>query len=706
VGPKETIFDSTNPLGLFSSLINNNNHALGGKNSFSVPPPQIAGRKFRPSFGLINFANNGHLEFLEHFARNLNQEVLAEKVDPVIGREEETENLIRILMRKFKNNPVLVGDPGVGKTALISALASKIINREVPPALSNCVIYSLDLGLLVAGTTFRGEFEERFKNVIEEAEKNPNVILFIDEIHNLIGAGSAQGSLDAANIMKPALARGLIRCIGATTSEEYHKYVEKDGALERRFQPIWVKEPSLKKTELILEGVKKYYEKFHRVKIAPEAIKKAVFLANRFIPDRFMPDKALDLIDETASFVVMDEYRKSSAKQFQRLTLQKEKIEKMKNRIVQNNDLDLAEALLKNERDLKLLMDRVAKKVKQEKKFLPIVSEKDVITILAKKLNLPPELLAETTDERVDRLPQALKEKIKGQNEAVKTIVSTLKRSLTGIADPLRPSVSLLFVGPTGVGKTYLAKVLAKEIFLRSDALIRVDMSEFGEKHTASKLLGSPPGYVGYGERSDFMEKVRKNPYSLLLFDEIEKAHPEIFNLFLQILEDGHLTDATGKKINFKNTLIVFTSNLIGSEFTKKTLGFGGKKGSLKKQTIPETVIRRRLEEFLKPEFINRLTEIIPFNPLGKKELKAIAKLEIEKLQKRLRKKKNLILEVDPKTEEWLANKSLDNKEGVRLLRKSIQRDLEEKIAAYLTSKKIKKNSLQVTVSEQQIKVS
>ncbi len=703
IGPQNVIFDSNNEnkdkteetikngnfvneiSGFFSSLIEKS-FRLQQRKGFSVPPPQIAGRKFKPSFGLINFEETeSSLPFLDHFARNLNREVLDKKVDPVIGREKETEKLIRILVRKLKNNPVLVGEPGVGKTALVTALAAKIINRDVPPSLSKSIIYSLDMGLLVAGTTFRGEFEERFKNVIEEAEKNPQVILFIDEIHNLVGAGSAQGSLDAANIMKPALARGLIRCIGATTSEEYQKYIEKDGALERRFQPVWVKEPSLKETETILLGLKEHYENFHRVIITSETIHKTVMLANRFLADRFMPDKAIDLLDETASYVVMNHYRQSNSERLEKLSLQKEKIEKLKEIIVEQNDLELAESLLKNERDLNFLIDQVKIKADEESKERPIVTPRDVTSVLAEKLDLPEQLISENISSQLSNLLKNLESKIKGQNKALERLTRTLQRSFTGIADPGRPACALLLLGPSGVGKTYTAKILAKKLFLREDALIRVDMSEFSEKHTSSKLVGSPPGYVGYGERTGFIEKVRKNPYSLLLFDEIEKAHPEIFNLFLQILEDGHLTDGTGRKINFKNTLVVFTSNAFTQEIAKSPLGFKENKEA-KENNLSEESIKKKLESFLKPEFINRLSETIAFESLDRKALGEIAKLELNKLKKRM-EKKGIMIRLAPKVNEFLAEKSFSPKEGVRLLRRKIQREVEEKLAEKIATK-------------------
>lgn len=678
----------------FSSLLKKRN---GNLNNTS---PQSFLNNARPSFGMIMGGAEKKKSFLEHFGRNLNEDVARGKADPVIGRDKEIEELVRTLIRRSKNNPVLVGDPGVGKTAIVSGLAQKIVDREVPPSLIGKKVISLDLGLLVAGTSFRGEFEDRFKRVLEEAEGDPNVIIFIDELHNLVGAGSAQGSLDAANIIKPALARGLLRCIGATTGEEYSRYIEKDGALERRFQPIWVKEPNKIDATKILKGLRKHYEDYHNVKIADRAIDKTVDLANRYINDRFLPDKAIDLLDEAAAFVVQDEHRQGTTSRLQSIEKQKERLSILKEKMVQNGNLDLAADLQKDEKELNRVIKDLQVKVAEERRLIPVVDDSDVAQVLAKKLNIPFELIMEDATERLEDLAKKLKENMKGQNKVIDRVSATLKRSLVGIADPERPATAFLFVGPTGVGKTYLAKLLAKEIFLKPEALIRVDMSEFNEKHTVSRLLGSPPGYVGHGEYNVFTDKIRKNPYSVVLFDEIEKAHPEVFHIMLQVLEDGFLTDGNGKKISFRKSIIIFTSNLGNDEFLKRAMGFSdnektdsysGKKSSIesKNNKREKTMVKKKLREFLKPEFLNRLSEIVFFQPLGNSEIKEITKIELTKLSKRLLATKKIKLVVDKDVIKILAQKCVSRNDGVRIIRRLIQKKIEEPIAHGILAGKI-----------------
>jgi len=655
----------------------------------------------RPSFGIMPPMGAGpkqekEVKFLDYFGRDLNREVTLGKTDPVVGREKEVDDLICILMRRTKNNPVLVGEPGVGKTAIVSGLARKIVEKEVPPAMVDKRVVALDLSLLVAGTSFRGEFEDRFKRVLQEAEDDSKVILFIDELHNLIGAGSAQGSLDAANIIKPALARGSLRCVGATTVEEYHRYIEKDGALERRFQPVWVKEPSLAQTVKILKGIRRHYEDFHSVKISDRAIAETVRLANRYLTDRFLPDKAIDLLDESAAYVVADEHRQGTTKKLQRLETQLEKLCQMKEKMVQENNLEMAASLLKSEKELTRVIRDLEKRVLAERQFIPVVDERDVAEVLARKLNLPSELIMESPTQKLSELAKELNKKLKGQPEAIEEVAATLKRTLAGIADPERPATALLFVGPTGVGKTYLAKLLTRELFVKPDALVRIDMSEFNEKHTVSRLLGSPPGYVGYGEANNFTDKIRKNPYSLILFDEIEKAHPDVFHILLQVLEDGFLTDGLGRKINFRNTLIVFTSNLGNDEFLRETMGFDQIGNEQAAQTIgkkEKNLIKQKLEDFLRPEFLNRLSNVVYFKPLTFSEVKEIAVLEVKKLKKRLSAAKKISLTVDAKMIKDIARKSLNKKEGVRILRRLIQREIEEPIAQLLLEGKIERGA-------------
>lgn len=648
---------------------------------------------YRPPFGLVMPNAPKTENFLGYFSRDLNRETMAGKIDPIIGRDKEIDDLITILIRKSKNNPVLVGEPGVGKTAIVAGLARKIVEKDVPPMLLGKKILTLDLGLLVAGTSFRGEFEDRFKRVIEEAENDPSVILFIDEMHNLVGAGSAQGSLDAANIIKPALARGEMRCIGATTIEEYQRYIEKDGALERRFQPIWVQEPSAQDTVKILKGIRRFYEEYHAVKISDLAIKEAVKLSRRFQSDRFLPDKAIDLMDESAAFVVRDEHNRGTTKKLQRLLLQREKLVRIKEKMVRNNNMEVAASIKKSERELEKIILELEQKVNEERKFIPVVDERDVAEVLSRKYNLPTELILESSAQRVRNLPRFLKKMIKGQDAVVEEVTDTLKRSLAGIADPDRPATAFLFVGPTGVGKTYLAKLIAKELFLKDDSIIRVDMSEFNEKHTVSRLLGSPPGYVGYGESNNFTDKIRKNPYSLILFDEIEKAHPEVFHILLQVLEDGFLTDSSGRKINFRNSLIVFTSNLGNDEFLKRLMGFSHSTKIKKVGKAEKDNIRKKLEEFLRPEFLNRLSHIVFFKPLSVADLSEIAILEIRKLKSRLFENKKIKLFLAEEVAIILAKKSFNKKEGVRLLRRLIQRKIEEPIAREILEEKIQKGA-------------
>jgi len=669
---------------LFSSILKKRK----GKESNSFSPNVFP--SLRPSFGVVMPHQQKSERFLDYFGHDLNKEILQGKIDPVIGREQEIENMVCILMRKLKNNPVLVGEPGVGKTAIVAGLAQKIVEKEVPPTLVGKRVVTLDMGLLVAGTSFRGEFEDRFKRVLEEVENDPNIILFIDELHNLVGAGSAQGSLDAANIIKPALARGSLRCIGATTIEEYHRFIEKDGALERRFQSVRVQEPSQTETVQILRGIRRFYEEFHNVKISDRAIAEATRLASRYINDRFLPDKAIDLLDESAAYVIQDEHRQGTTKKLQKLESQREKIRQMKERMVLDNNLEMAANFLENEKDLSDIIDTLRKKVAKERQLIPVVDEHDVAEVLSRKLSLPLELVTESPTERLVNLSRTLKHSIRGQSGAIDKITATLRRLLVGIADPERPATAMLFVGPTGVGKTYTAKLMAKELFVKPDSLVRVDMSEFNEKHTISRLLGSPPGYVGYGELNSFTDKIRKNPYSLILFDEIEKAHPEIFHVLLQVLEDGFLTDSTGRKVNFRNAIIIFTSNLGNEEFIKRAMGFAESGQPMKLGKREKVGVKRQLEDFLRPEFINRLTNIVFFKPLAAQEMAEIATLEIRKLKKRLLATKNIKLEVEKELSVALAAKSVNAKEGTRMLRRLIQRKIEEPIAQEIITGKIR----------------
>ena len=688
---------------LFNSMLNE--HRNKGRNDSLNHPYRQFGH---PAFGIIMPPQSQYqpkeVKLLDYFARDINKDVAEGLIEPVVGREEEIKRVIRILMRKTKNNPVLIGEPGVGKTAIVAGVASRLLLRDVPYNLVGKRILNLDIGLLVAGTSFRGEFEERFKKIIEEAEKDPSVILFIDELHNIVGAGSAQGSLDAANIVKPALARGLLRCVGATTSDEYHQYIERDGALERRFQPILVKETSPRETERILRGIKNNYENYHRVKIPSKTIKKIIDLANQYITDRNFPDKAIDLLDEAAAYVVQNEYSRGVINSLQKLQAQNERLARMKEQAVDTNNFKLVEQLVKNEGILTQTIKRLEKEVLKEKRSAPVIGERDVAEVLSKKLNIPAELFLEDAKERINQLSRKLLAQIKGQDKAVLRVCGSLKRKWAGVVDLDRPATSFLFVGPTGVGKTYLAKLMAAEIFLKPDSLIRVDMSEYSEKHTVSRLLGSPPGYVGYGEKNSFSDRVRKNPYSLVLFDEIEKAHPEVFHVLLQVLEDGFLTDGTGKKINFQNTILVFTTNLGGEEFFRKKLGFGGKEISGSEVKEKSRGVRKSLEEFLKPEFFSRLTNVVFFQPLNERSLRMIARLEIAKLKKRLGKTNGIKLVVDNSVIKALAEKIHGKNEGARAVRHRAQAKIEEPVAQMILENLLDKGD-EVTISRDSGKI-
>lgn len=610
---------------------------------------------------------------LLRFANNLNLENEEEGVTPVIGRQRETERIISILMRKNKNNPVLVGEPGVGKTAIVNALAQRINRGEVPQPIAEKSIYELDLGLLLAGTTFRGEFEQRMKEIIDQAESDENVILFIDEIHNLIGAGSVQGSLDAANMLKPALAKGDLRLIGATTFEEYRRYIEKDPALERRFQPITVKEPQEEETKKILMGIRKNYEAFHDVAIDGKAIEAAVTLSQRYISDRFLPDKAIDLIDEAQARARANAISFDMTKRIKRCLKQKKRIETMKQKLVIKNDFKAAADLKKNEQELDEILDVISREQERREGLTAIrITERDIKEIVSERTGIPIDEMDIYDSQQILNLKKKLSSRIVGQKEAVSAVTQTIQRATAGIHDPSRPLGSFIFLGPTGVGKTSLAKALAEVYFKNPTSFIRIDMSEFGEKHNVSRLVGAPAGYVGYEDGGKLTDKVRRNPYSLILFDEIEKAHPEVFNIFLQILEDGILTDAAGRTISFKNTIIIMTSNLGTKEFLGGSLGFEGDSPLSTEKPKEKTKAKERLKEMLLPELLNRIDKIVVFNPLSPKDLAFIAKKEIEKLKKRL-KGKRVELIVSPKTYMLIAKKSENKREGARLVRKNIE---------------------------------
>lgn len=645
--------------------------------------------------------------YLDQFCTNLNKYV-AEKKEVIVGREKELERIINILGRRGKNNPVLIGDPGTGKTALVSKLAQKINSGEVPSDLTNKKILSLDIALVVAGTSFRGEFETRIKEIIKEAKENRNIILFIDEIHNVVGAGNLSGGLDAANILKPSLSKGEIQCIGATTISEFKKHFEKDPALERRFQPLKVTEPSPEETKLILKGIKEIYENFHNVKISEEAIEQAVNLSIRYINNRFLPDKAIDLIDETASAIRNKDKSFDLVKKIKTLENEREKLSEQKNELVNQEKYDEALLLRQKERNISQKINLLKKKKDETKKIAGMmIKTSDIVETVSQITGIPVEKLSvRKSSIKIKNLEKNLGSQIIGQKEALKKITDIIIRSSSGIANPDRPLGSFLFLGPTGVGKTLTAKILAHDFFGSLQNLIRIDMSEFMERHNVSRLTGAPAGYVGFEEGGKLTEKIRHQPYSIVLFDEIEKAHPDVFNILLQILEEGTLTDAEGKEINFKNTIIILTSNLGTSEFTSSVqIGFEskGKKNRSSFKEIQEKVIGE-LKKQMKPEIINRLDHIIVFNPLQEKEIRMISKLELEKLKKRL-KIQGIVLSYSPKIINFIAKKSLAFDQGARLVRRNIQEFVENQIAKTIVEGRLEDSKIILDIRGEKIRV-
>ncbi|MEA5569312.1 ATP-dependent Clp protease ATP-binding subunit [Anabaena sp. UHCC 0399] len=617
----------------------------------------------------------------EEFGRNLTKLAQEGKLDPVVGREKEIERAIQILGRRTKNNPVLIGEPGVGKTAIAEGLAQRIINQDVPEVLEGKQVISLDMGLLVAGTRFRGDFEERIKKVIDEVRTAGNVILVIDEIHTLVGAGGTEGGLDAANILKPALARGELQCIGATTLDEYRQHIERDAALERRFQPILVGEPSIEETIEILYGLRSVYEQHHRVQISDAAVVAAAELSDRYISDRFLPDKAIDLIDEAGSRVRLRNSKISSDKELKRKLLE---VSKSKNVAVRLQNFNQAGEL----RDQEIALEAELQAASTEKNANPIVvDEEDIAQIVASWTGVPVNKLTESESELLLHLEDTLHKRLIGQEQAVTAVSRAIRRARVGLKNPNRPIASFIFSGPTGVGKTELAKSLAAYFFGAEDAMIRLDMSEYMEGHTVSKLIGSPPGYVGYDEGGQLTEAVRRRPYTVLLFDEIEKAHPDVFNMLLQILDDGHLTDAKGRKVDFKNTLIILTSN-IGSKVIEK--GGGGLGFEFDNQPDASyqrirNLVNEELKNYFRPEFLNRLDDIIVFTQLAKDEVKQIADIMLRDVASRLTEK-GIILEVTEQFKDLVVTQGYDPSYGARPLRRAIMRLLEDSLAEAILS--------------------
>ncbi len=645
---------------------------------------------------------------LDEFGTNLTKLASESKLDPVVGRHSEIDRVVQILGRRTKNNPVLIGEPGVGKTAIAEGLAQRIQTGDIPDILEDKRVLTLDIGLLVAGTKYRGEFEERLKKIMEEIKSAGNVILVIDEVHTLIGAGAAEGAIDAANILKPALARGELQCIGATTLDEYRKHIERDAALERRFQPVMVGEPSIEDTIEILKGLRERYEQHHRLKITDDALEAAAHLGDRYISDRFLPDKAIDLIDEAGSRVrLINSKLPPEAKQIDRELRQ---VQKQKEESVRDQNFDQAGQLREKEMELsakiKELLDNKKEStagdqsdadnsVKSDSKLLqsPLVSEEDVAHIVASWTGVPVQKLTETESVKLLNMEETLHQRLIGQDEAVKAVSRAIRRARVGLKNPNRPIASFIFSGPTGVGKTELTKSLASYFFGSEEAMIRLDMSEFMERHTVSKLIGSPPGYVGFNEGGQLTEAVRRRPYTVVLFDEVEKAHPDVFNLLLQLLEDGRLTDSKGRTVDFKNTLLIMTSN-IGSKVIEKGGGglgfeFSGDSVEDSQYNRIKSLVNEELKQYFRPEFLNRLDEIIVFRQLTKNEVKEIAEIMLQEVFVRLQDK-GIKLNVTDAFKERLVEEGYNPSYGARPLRRAVMRLLEDSLAEEVLSGRIK----------------
>ena len=641
---------------------------------------------------------------LNQYGTDLTKQAKEGKLDPVIGRKEEIQRVIQILSRRTKNNPCLIGEPGVGKTAVAEGLAEKIVAGDVPEILKNKRVVSLDMASMIAGAKYRGDFEERIKKALKEVKKAGDVIIFIDEIHTIVGAGSAEGAVDAANILKPLLARGEIQLIGATTLKEYRKYIEKDAALERRFSPVTVNEPTEEEATQILFGLRDKYEAHHNVKITDEAIKAAVELSSRYINDRYLPDKAIDLIDEAASKVRMSSYTEPDS--FKELKDKIEKLDKEKEEAIRVQDFEKA-AKIRDKENAKKKEFEDAKKEWETKssKNVSTLKEEDIANVISSWTGIPVAKVSQSENDKLKNLEENLHKRVIGQDEAVSAVAKAIKRSRMGLKDPNKPIGSFLFLGPTGVGKTELSKALAENLFGSEDALIRIDMSEYMEPHSVAKLIGSPPGYVGYDEAGQLTEKVRRKPYSVILFDEIEKAHPDVMNMLLQVLDDGRLTDSQGRTVNFKNTVIIMTSNVGAKLITdKKTLGFIEEKenGEKEYQDIKKDVMGELKKEF-KPEFLNRIDEIIVFHKLEDNQIRKIVDIMLNNVAKLL-KEQGIKLTVDENAKDLVAKKGTDKTYGARPLKRAIQTMVEDKIAEAMLDGKIKKEA-KVTAKDDEIVV-
>ena len=640
---------------------------------------------------------------LEQFSRDLTALAEEGKLDPVIGREEEIKRVIQVLSRRTKNNPCLIGEPGVGKTAIVEGLAARIADGSVPETIRDKRLCILDLTAMVAGSKYRGEFEERIKNVIDEVRRDGQVLLFIDELHTIIGAGGAEGAMDASNILKPAMARGEIQIIGATTLEEYRKHIEKDAALERRFQPVMVEEAGVEQTIEILKGLRPYYEKHHQVTITDEALEAAARLSERYVNDRFLPDKAIDLMDEAAAGLKIGRYDTAEN-------------QAEKNRELPKVRQELEQALIRGNleaaRDCRIRLEELEKseerKVSRRSRKMPVLTEAQIADTVSKWTKIPVQRLAEAESQRLRRLEQTLHKRVVGQEEAVSAVAKAVKRGRVGLKDPKRPIGSFLFLGPTGVGKTELSKALAEVLFGKEDALIRVDMSEYMEKHSVAKIIGSPPGYVGHDDGGQLSEKVRRNPYAVILFDEIEKAHPDVFNILLQVLDDGHITDSQGRKVDFKNTVIIMTSNAgAGAIVSPKKLGFASAENAKQDYEFMKNSVMNEVKQIFKPEFLNRIDETLVFHTLQKEEIAKIAGLLLEELTKRCKEQLSIDVSFKDSVRKWLADTGYDAKYGARPLKRVIQNKLEDPMADEILAGKIKNGDhVDVKVVNGKVKIS
>ncbi len=642
---------------------------------------------------------------LDNYSRDLTALARDGRLDPVVGREQEIQRVVQILSRRTKNNPCLIGEPGVGKTAVVEGLAQMIASGDVPEVIADKRVLTLDLSGMVAGSKYRGEFEERIKKVLSELKEDGEVLLFIDEIHTIIGAGGAEGALDASNILKPSLARGEIQLIGATTIDEYRKYIEKDAALERRFQPVTVEEPNEELSIDILKGLRGKYEEHHKVTITDDALTAAVRLSSRYINDRFLPDKAIDLIDEAASKIRLTTYVEPS--EIKELEADIVSLEQQKEAAIKAEAYEKAGEIKRKQAKKREKIEKVRAKWQKEKTSRKlVVGEGEIADIVSGWTKIPVRKLEEEESERLRRLESILHERVVGQSDAVTAVSKAIRRGRVGLKDPKRPIGSFLFLGPTGVGKTELCKALAEAMFGTENALIRVDMSEYMEKHSVSKMIGSPPGYVGYDEGGQLSEKVRRNPYSVILFDEIEKAHPDVFNILLQVLDDGHITDAQGRKIDFKNTILIMTSNA-GAEniVSPKRLGFASANDEKERYQFMKDRVMQEVKRLFKPEFLNRIDEIMVFHSLNQEHMKEIVTIMLNVIIKRTARQMNLNLSVDDETKAFLVEKGYDEKYGARPLRRAIQTHLEDRLAETILEGQIKNgDEVQISRDGEQLK--